>query len=87
VRALGRKRREGFRPSAHQRGGFSLPEPTAVSAATLFTGGIAGFAAQTMRYQSEDVLVVVLSNYSFAPVGEIEACLAALVFSSGHASG
>jgi hypothetical protein len=86
VRALGRKRREGFRPSAHQRGGFSLPEPTAVSAATLFTGGIDGFAAQTMRYQSEDVLVV-LGNYSFEPVGEIEARLAALVFSSGHASG
>jgi hypothetical protein len=53
----------------------------------LFTGGIDGFAAQTMRYQSEDILVVVLSNYSFAPVGEIEGRLAALVFSSGHASG
>jgi CubicO group peptidase (beta-lactamase class C family) len=45
-----------------------------------FTGGINGFAAQIMRYPDERVFVVVLSNYSFAPVIVIEAELAAIVF-------
>jgi CubicO group peptidase (beta-lactamase class C family) len=45
-----------------------------------FTGGINGFAAQIMRYTDERVLIVVLSNYSFAPVIAIESELAAIVF-------
>lgn len=51
-----------------------------------FLGGINGFAAQIMRYPDEDVLVVVLSNFSFAPVSRIEADLAAIVF-GGRATG
>ena len=38
--------------------------------------GINGFAAQIMRYPDEKVLVVVLSNFSFAPVTDIEMALA-----------
>lgn len=47
-----------------------------------FLGGINGFAAQIMRYTDQKVLLVVLSNYSFAPVTDIERELAALVFSN-----
>lgn len=46
-----------------------------------FLGGINGFAAQIMRYPDQKVLVVVLSNFSFAPIGDIENDLAAIVFS------
>jgi CubicO group peptidase (beta-lactamase class C family) len=45
-----------------------------------FQGGINGFATQIMRYTDERVLVVVLSNYAFAPVGNIESELAKIVF-------
>jgi len=47
-----------------------------------FLGGINGFAAQIMRYPNEKLLVVVLSNFSFAPVSDIESDLADIVFSS-----
>jgi CubicO group peptidase (beta-lactamase class C family) len=47
-----------------------------------FLGGINGFAAQIMRYPDQKVLIVVLSNFSFAPVADIESDLADLVFSS-----
>ncbi len=47
-----------------------------------FLGGINGFAAQLMRYRDEKMLVVVLSNFSFAPVTDIESRLAEIVFSS-----
>jgi CubicO group peptidase (beta-lactamase class C family) len=47
-----------------------------------FLGGINGFAAQIMRYTDQKVLLVVLSNFSFAPVTDIERDLAALVFSN-----
>ncbi|HVG21018.1 MAG TPA: serine hydrolase domain-containing protein [Blastocatellia bacterium] len=47
-----------------------------------FLGGINGFAAQIMRYPDEKLLVVVLSNFSFAPVSDIESDLAGIVFSS-----
>ena len=46
-----------------------------------FLGGINGFAAQIMRYPDEKLLVVVLSNFSFAPVTDIESDLADIVFS------
>jgi CubicO group peptidase (beta-lactamase class C family) len=49
-----------------------------------FVGGINGFASQIMRYPDEKVLVVVLSNFSFAPVIDIENDLAGIVFRSGH---
>lgn len=45
-----------------------------------FLGGINGFAAQITRYPDQRVLVVVLSNFSFAPVGDIGRELAAIVF-------
>ncbi|HEY6187875.1 MAG TPA: serine hydrolase domain-containing protein [Pyrinomonadaceae bacterium] len=45
-----------------------------------FEGGINGFASHIMRYTNDRVLVVVLSNYSFAPVADIESELAAIVF-------
>ncbi|HJQ31241.1 MAG TPA: serine hydrolase domain-containing protein [Pyrinomonadaceae bacterium] len=45
-----------------------------------FQGGINGFAAQIMRYPEQKVLLVILCNFSFAPVGEIEQGLAAIVF-------
>jgi CubicO group peptidase (beta-lactamase class C family) len=48
-----------------------------------FVGGINGFAAQIMRYPDEKLLVVVLSNFSFAPVIDIERDLADIVFRSG----
>ena len=48
-----------------------------------FVGGINGFAAQIMRYPDEKLLVVVLSNFSFAPVIDIESDLADIVFRSG----
>lgn len=47
-----------------------------------FLGGINGFAAHIMRYPKEKALVVVLSNFSFAPVTDIESDLADIVFSS-----
>jgi len=47
-----------------------------------FLGGINGFAAQIMRYPDEKLLVVVLSNFSFAPVTDIESDLADIVFSN-----
>jgi CubicO group peptidase (beta-lactamase class C family) len=47
-----------------------------------FVGGINGFAAQVMRYTDQKVLLVVLSNFSFAPVIDIEHELAAIVFSN-----
>jgi hypothetical protein len=47
-----------------------------------FLGGINGFAAQIMRYPNEKLLVVVLSNFSFAPVSDIESDLADIVFNS-----
>lgn len=47
-----------------------------------FLGGINGFAAQIMRYPDEKLLVVLLSNLSFAPVSDIESDLANIVFSS-----
>ncbi|HEV2915125.1 MAG TPA: serine hydrolase domain-containing protein [Pyrinomonadaceae bacterium] len=47
---------------------------------TGHAGGINGFAAQITRYPEERVLVVVLSNYSFAPVNDIANDLAAIVF-------
>jgi CubicO group peptidase (beta-lactamase class C family) len=46
-----------------------------------FLGGINGFAAQIMRYPDEKVFVVVLSNFSFAPVSDIGTDLADIVFS------
>jgi len=45
-----------------------------------FVGGINGYAAEIMRYTDEKALVVVLSNYSFAPVTLIETQLAAFMF-------
>jgi CubicO group peptidase (beta-lactamase class C family) len=45
-----------------------------------FLGGINGFATQIMRYTNERVLIVVLSNYSFAPVTDIEMELSSIVF-------
>jgi CubicO group peptidase (beta-lactamase class C family) len=47
-----------------------------------FLGGINGFAAQIMRYPDQKLLIVVLSNFSFAPVADIESDLADIVFSS-----
>jgi CubicO group peptidase (beta-lactamase class C family) len=47
-----------------------------------FLGGINGFAAQIMRYPDSEVLVVVLSNFSFAPVTDIESDLASIAFKS-----
>jgi CubicO group peptidase (beta-lactamase class C family) len=47
-----------------------------------FVGGINGFAAQIMRYPGQKVLLVVLSNFSFAPVTDIEHELASIVFSN-----
>jgi CubicO group peptidase (beta-lactamase class C family) len=47
-----------------------------------FLGGINGFAAQIMRYPDQKVFLVVLSNFSFAPVTDIEHELAAIVFSN-----
>jgi CubicO group peptidase (beta-lactamase class C family) len=47
-----------------------------------FLGGINGFAAQIMRYPNEKLLVVVLSNFSFAPVSDIESDLSDIVFNS-----
>jgi CubicO group peptidase (beta-lactamase class C family) len=47
-----------------------------------FLGGINGFAAQIMRYPDQKVLIVVLSNFSFAPVENIERDLADIVFSN-----
>jgi CubicO group peptidase (beta-lactamase class C family) len=47
-----------------------------------FLGGINGFAAQIMRYPDQKVLIVVLSNFSFAPVENIERDLADILFSS-----
>jgi hypothetical protein len=46
-----------------------------------FLGGINGFAAQIMRYPDQRVLVVVLSNFSFTNVSDIESALADIVFS------
>jgi CubicO group peptidase (beta-lactamase class C family) len=47
-----------------------------------FLGGINGFAAQIMRYPDQRVLLVVLSNFSFAPVSDIERELATIVFNN-----
>lgn len=47
-----------------------------------FLGGINGFAAQIMHYTEQKVLIVVLSNYSFAPMTDIERDLAAMVFTN-----
>ena len=46
-----------------------------------FLGGINGFAAQIMRYTDEKLLVVLLGNFSFAPVSDIERDLAEIAFS------
>lgn len=43
-------------------------------------GGINGFAAQITRYPAERLLVVALSNYSFAPINDIANDLAAIIF-------
>lgn len=45
-----------------------------------FQGGIEGFAAMIMRYTDEKVLIVVLSNFAFARVDEIEKDLAGILF-------
>ena len=47
-----------------------------------FLGGINGFAALIMRYPDRKVLLVILSNFSFAPVTDIEHQLAAIVFAN-----
>lgn len=45
-----------------------------------FLGGINGFAAVITRYPDERVLIVVLSNFSFAPVADIANDLSTFVF-------
>ena len=44
------------------------------------SGGINGFAANISRYVDDDVCIIVLSNFEYAPVGEISKDLAAIVF-------
>jgi hypothetical protein len=44
------------------------------------SGGINGFGANISRYVNDDVCVVVLSNFEYAPIGQISKDLAAIVF-------
>lgn len=43
-------------------------------------GGIEGYSANFSRYPDDDVCIIVLSNYDFAPTAEIRDNLAAIVF-------
>src|SRR5262249_39558083 len=54
---------------------------------TAHLGGINGFAASVSRYPDEKGLVVVLSNFSFAPVSDITTALAEIAFGNRGGKG